>query len=186
MMFQNIAGLNNSIFNQLKADFEGIMKRDSYPKHFLLQKEGTVCSHLFFIDEGLARAFYFKDGQDITAHFAMENSTITAIDSFIQRKRTRYNIELLEDSIVTSFSHQDLHQLLEMNPQYEKFVRMYLEQIYIELAERVEDLLFHTAKERYDKLMEKEPSLLLRVSLKHIASYLGITQETLSRIRSKD
>ena len=186
MIFNNINDIDNTTLAQLHSDFEKIIQRHSYPKHYLLQKEGTVCNHLFLIENGLARAFYYKDGQDITAHFAVEKTTTTAIDSFIQRKRSRYNIELLEDSEITFISHQDLHSLLEEKPHYEKFVRMFLEQIYIDLVERIEDLLFYTAKERYIKLIEKNPTLLQRASLKHIASYLGITQETLSRIRAKD
>lgn len=185
-MFEKLEGLSHSERLQFLADLQLIMKHDSYSKNHLLHVEGTICNHVFFIQKGLARAFYHKDGQEITAHFAVENGFITAIDSFIQRKKSRYNIELLEDSIVISISHQDLYQLLEKSSKYEKFVRMYLEQIYIDLAERLEDLLFHTAKERYNKLIQKMPNLLLRVNLKHIASYLGITQETLSRIRAKD
>lgn len=185
MIIENVEGLDNDSLIQFYADFEQIMHKHSYSKHFLLHKEGAVCNHLYLINEGLARTFYYKDGQDITAHFAFEKSTITAIDSFIQRKRSRYNIELLEDTEVTSVSHQDLHGLLKNKPQHEKIVRLYLEQIYIDLAERVEDLLFHSAKERYFKLIEKNPKILQRVSLKHIASYVGITQETLSRIRAK-
>ncbi|MBL4649976.1 MAG: hypothetical protein JKY03_09605 [Aureispira sp.] len=75
--------------------------------------------------------------------------------------------------------------MLDQNPTYEKFVRLFLEQIYIDLAERVEDLLFYNAKDRYDNLMLKNPSLFQRVNLGHIASYIGVTQETLSRIRAQ-
>jgi len=174
----------NTALAQFNEDFEAIMQWHSYPRHHILHHEATVCNDLYLIKTGIARAFYYKDGQDITAHFAFEKTSITAIDSFIQRKRSRYNIELLEDSTLATVAHKDLYGLLEEKPAYEKFVRMYLEQIYIDLAERVEDLLFNTAKERYHKLLEKNPEILQRVHLKHIASYVGITQETLSRIRA--
>lgn len=174
----------NSTFARFNADFEEITQWHTYSKHHRLHHEDTVCNDLFIIQTGLARAFYHKDGQDITAHFAFEKTTITAIDSFIQRKRSRYTIELLEDATLATVSHKSLYGLLDEKPEYEKFVRIYLEQIYIDLAERVEDLLFNTAKERYVKLIEKYPDILQRVHLKHIASYVGITQETLSRIRA--
>ena len=76
-------------------------------------------------------------------------------------------------------------ELLTNKPQYEKYIRLVLEQVYIDLVERFEDLLFYTAKERYEKLIEKTPNLLQRVNLEHIASFIGITQETLSRIRTQ-
>lgn len=185
MIFEKLKDVNESDLAELLTDFQKIMKKESFSKKELLHNEGTVCNHLFLIEKGIARSFYYKDGKDITAHFAIENGTITAIDSFIQRKNSRYNIELLEDSEIISISHQDMHDLLQEKPQYEKYIRIFLEQIYIDLAERIEDLLFHTAKERYDKLVENTPNLLQRVNLKHIASYIGITQETLSRIRTQ-
>lgn len=185
MIFEKLKKLNEYDLTDLLTDFQTIMKKESFSKKHILHKEGTICNHLFLVEKGIARSFYHKDGKDITAHFAIEKGTITAIDSFIQRKNSRYNIELLEDSEIISISHQDMHKLLQEKPHYEKYIRIFLEQIYIDLAERIEDLLFHTAKERYDKLVENTPNLLQRVQLKHIASFIGITQETLSRIRTK-
>ena len=161
------------------------VKRVSFPKNHHLYREGTVCNHLYLVEKGVVRSYYHKDGKDITAHFAAEGEVITAIDSFIQRKSSRYNLELLETSTLTFITHQGLAKLLEENPRYERAARVFLEQVYVELAERVEDLLFYNAKDRYQKLIENCPSLLQRVSLGHIASYLGITQETLSRIRAQ-
>ena len=185
MIFEKLKDVSEADLAELLTDFQKLMKKESFSKKDLLHKEGTICNHLFLIEKGIARSFYYKDGKDITAHFAVENGTITAIDSFIQRKNSRYNIELLEDSEIISISHQDMHALLQEKPQYEKYIRIFLEQIYIDLAERIEDLLFHTAKERYDKLVENTPGLLQRVNLMHIASFIGITQETLSRIRTQ-
>ena len=176
---KNSIGLESS---ELFSDLEQIMQVQNLPKHHKLHIEGNVCHQIYFVQKGIARTYYYKDGKDITAHFAIENGTITAIDSFIQRKRSRYNIELLEDSIIAAITREDLDALLEEKPQYERFIRLFLEQIYIDLAERVEDLLFHSAKERYDKLTSST-DLIQRVNLGHIASYIGITQETLSRIR---
>ena len=183
MIFEKLKYFDGLELTEVFLDFQKIMKRKSYSKKDILHQEGKICHHLFLVEKGVARAFYYKDGKDITAHFSLENEVVTAIDSFIQRKRSRYTIELLEDAQVISISHQDLHQLLQEKPPYEKYVRIFLEQVYIELAERIEDLLFHNAKQRYDKLIQKSPALLQRIDLQYIASYLGITQETLSRIR---
>lgn len=183
MIFEKLKDVPADELSEMLVDFQSIMKQQSYKKNEVLHAEGTICNHLFIVETGIARSFYFKDGKDITAHFAVEQGTITAIDSFIQRKKSRYTIEALEDSTVISISHEEMHDLLSRKPQYEKYTRLFLEQIYVDLAERIEDLLFHSAKERYSKLVESAPDLLQRVNLKHIASFIGITQETLSRIR---
>ncbi|TNE81790.1 MAG: Crp/Fnr family transcriptional regulator [Bacteroidetes bacterium] len=177
-------GLDQASKAELMADLMRISQRKNFAKHELLHQEGKVCKQLFYVESGLVRAFYYRDGEEITAHFAPEHTMLTAIDSVIQNKASRYSLEVLEDSSILSISYPDLKEILLQKPQYEKVLRMYLERIYIDLAERIEDVLFHTAKERYAKLMKDRPSLLQRVQLKHIASYLGITQETLSRIRA--
>jgi CRP-like cAMP-binding protein len=183
MIPEQFKDIDPFILNQLVPDFRNITTTHTFPKYHLLHEEGSICNHLYFIEKGIARSYYYKEGKDITAHFALENGGITAIDSFIQRKKSRYTIEILEDAVVHSMPHQAIQTLLDQKPQYEKFVRLFLEQIYVDLAERVEDLLFYNAKERYDNLMLKNPNLDQRVNLGHIASYIGLTQETLSRIR---
>lgn len=185
MIPEQFKNIDPFVLNGLVNDLRNITTIHRFPKHHLLHQEGTICNHIYFIETGIARSYYHKDGKDITAHFAVENGGVTAIDSFIQRKKSRYNIEILEDAVVHSMTHYDIHALLDQNPTYEKFVRLFLEQIYIDLAERVEDLLFYNAKNRYDNLMLKNPSLFQRVNLGHIASYIGVTQETLSRIRAQ-
>jgi CRP-like cAMP-binding protein len=165
-------------------DISKIMTFQELPNKYMLHTEGEICDKIYIIHQGLARAYYYKESKDITAHFAVENTTITAIDSFILRKISRYNIELLENTSLSFISYCEWKQLLLEKPHYEKYARMFLENIYIDIAERIEDLLFHTAKERYDTILTKFPTLLQRVNLGHIASYIGITQETLSRIRA--
>ena len=184
LIFKDI-DFSDQVSTDFLVDVSKLMKSQELPNKHILHSEGTICNYFFIIHTGLARAYYYKDGKDITAHFAIENSTITAIDSFIQRKKSRYNIELLEDTTLSYIVYDDWKKLLDDKPHYEKYARIFLENIYIDIAERIEDLLFHSAKERYAKLIQKFPSLLQRVNLGHIASYIGITQETLSRIRSE-
>jgi CRP-like cAMP-binding protein len=166
-------------------DISKLMNFQEFSNKHVLHTEGEVCDKIYIIHKGIARAYYYKEGKDITAHFAVENTSITAIDSFIQRKKSRYNIELLEDTSLSFISYNEWQNLLTEKSHYEKYARIFLENIYIDIAERIEDLLFHTAKERYDKITVKFPNLLQRVNLGHIASYIGITQETLSRIRAE-
>ncbi len=179
---------NASLFRDhplIMEDFQEIMLFEKIPKHSILHNEGSICNYLYVIISGMARVFYYKDGKDISCYFAAEQETITAIDSFVQRKRSKYNIEALEELEVFKVSYTDLEALFESHPEYERFGRLFMEQSYVELAERLDDLQIKTAQERYETLLEKKPNYLNRIPLKHIATFLNVTPETLSRIRSK-
>ena len=161
-------------------------RKEYLPKHYMLHREGEVCKKLYFVEKGLVRWFYHsEEGKDITDSFGGENSFVTAFDSFFQRKPSRYSIELLEDSTVYSMTYDDLEYLFEKFREVEKVSRLILIQILEQSLDKNSALQFHNAHERYEFITEKHPDLLQRVSLGHIASYLGITQETLSRIRAK-
>jgi CRP/FNR family transcriptional regulator, anaerobic regulatory protein len=161
-------------------------RKDFLPKGYLLHNAGEVCDRIFFVEKGLVRWFYYnEEGKDITDSFGGVNSFITAFDSFFQRKPSRYFIELLEDSTVYSMTYLDLEQSFEKYREIDKVSRLILIQILEQVLDKNAALQFHNAHERYEFITEKHPDLLQRVSLGHIASYLGITQETLSRIRGK-
>ncbi|MEE9407902.1 MAG: Crp/Fnr family transcriptional regulator [Polaribacter sp.] len=170
---------------ELAEAFQKMMRFQKFPKNSILHEAGTICNEMHIIMSGISRVFYYKEDKDITCHFAAEQETITTIDSFIQRKKSKYNIEALEDLEVLTITHQDLEDLFESHPKYERFGRLFLQQIYIDLVERIDDLQLHTAQERYEILLEKKSYLFQRVSAKHIASFLGMTPETFSRIRGK-
>jgi CRP/FNR family transcriptional regulator, anaerobic regulatory protein len=164
----------------------GKSRKEYLPKHYLLHKADEVCDKLYFIESGLVRWFYYSaDGKDVTDSFGGENSFITAFDSFFQRKPSRYYIELLEDSTVYSMTYDDLESAFENFPEIERVGRLILIQILEQTLDKNAALQFNNARQRYEFITKKHPDLLQRVSLGHIASYLGITQETLSRIRAK-
>jgi CRP/FNR family transcriptional regulator, anaerobic regulatory protein len=161
-------------------------RKEILPKHYLLQIGGEVCQKIFFIEKGLIRWYYYnEDGRDITDSFATENSFVTAFDSFFQRKPSRYFIELLEDSVIYSMTYDDLEESFEKFPDIQRISRLLLIEVLEQTIEKNAALQFRTAEQRYRYITDKHPDLLQRVSLGHIASYLGITQETLSRIRAK-
>lgn len=165
--------------------FQEISTYKAFKKGELLHSVNSICNHFFIIVSGIARVFYFKEDKDVTAHIAQEQESITAIDSFIQRKKSKYAVEALEDTEVIMISREDLENLFAREPKFEHFGRLFLEQIYIELAERIVDIQMHSSQERYEKLLEKKPELFQRVPAKHLASFLGMTAETFSRIRGK-
>ena len=164
---------------------EKVITKEDFPKGYLLHREGNVCRKLFFIQTGLARIFYYKDGKDITTSFVAENTFTTAVDSFFEQKPSRYNIELLEAGTVSWIGYDDLMQLFKESHAIERFGRMITTEFLKAYAERLTAIQFQTATERYQALQARHPNILSRVALGHIASYLGITQETLSRLRGK-
>lgn len=170
---------------ELAKAIQEITTYQTYKKNSILHESGKVCNHFYIILNGIARVFYFKEDKDITCHFASEKESITAIDSFIQCKKSKYNIEALEDLEVLAISHYDLENLFQKHQKYERFGRLFLQQLYIDLVERIDNLVLKTTKERYEMLLEKKPELFQRVASKHIATYLGMTAETFSRIRGK-
>ncbi|HEU4634133.1 MAG TPA: Crp/Fnr family transcriptional regulator [Flavisolibacter sp.] len=149
-----------------------------------LQTFGHTCRTIYFIKKGIARIYYFKDGIDITESFAFENNIIARIESLFTGRPSRKAIQVLEDAEILAISARELFNLYDQFPEIERLFRKIFEAAYVETVNRVESIQFHTAQERYQSLMEQAPDVIKRVPLKHIASYLGITQQSLSRIRS--
>lgn len=151
----------------------------------ILQSIGRTCYTVYFIRKGSARIFYYKDGNDITESFAFENSLLARVESLFTGRPSLKGIELLEDTELIAISALPVFKLYDEFPQIERLARKITERGYVDTVNRIESLQFHSAEERYRQLLLEAPDLLKRVPLKHIASYLGITQVSLSRIRRK-
>ena len=186
-MQQLLSHLQN--FNTLSAGtteiLTGCFEKILLPKNKLLLREGRVCTHLYFLEIGALRGFYTLDGKEITHWFGFEKDFVTSFHSFITGEPAVENIQLLEGSILWSISKETLTGLLDKHHEIERLVRIAYEKYYIRLEERFVNAQFKTARERYENLLQQTPHILERVPLGFIASYLGISQETLSRIRSK-
>jgi hypothetical protein len=126
-----------------------------------------------------------NDGKDVTDWISDENSFACSIISFINRKPDRRIIELLEPSVLFALHYNDLESLCSKHHDIENLFRHLVSFGLVQLQQKFDDLHFSTALKRYQKLMATHPSFIQRVPLGMIASYLGITQETLSRIRSQ-
>jgi CRP/FNR family transcriptional regulator, anaerobic regulatory protein len=162
------------------------IRQEILPKNTLLHRADDVCDKVYFIEKGLVRWFYYnEDGKDVTDSFALENSFVTAFDSFFQRQPSRYFIETLENSVVYSMTFAEVKTELEKFPETQQLTNLILVQILEQILDKNAALQFKTAGDRYRYLTEKHLPILQRVPLGIIASYLGITQETLSRIRAK-
>lgn len=153
-------------------------------KGALILKEGEVCDYMYYIVSGALEIFYFSKDKRITKWFGFENELRTSAYSFLSRNPSNEYIEALEDCVLMKIHFLELEKSYAEFPELERFGRFVAQQLYLLKEEREYSLLFKTAKERYESLLTNEPQVIRRVSLGKIATYLGISQETLSRIRS--
>jgi CRP-like cAMP-binding protein len=167
-----------------KLALAAILQRMELPKGHVLVRADTICHYIYFIEKGLSRTYYLKGGKDVTDWISTENTFACSIVSFITRKPDRRTIELLEDSLLWAIHYQDIERLYQVHHEIERFGRLVTSYGLVQMQQRFDELHFATAHERYKHLIETNPTIIQRVPLGMIASYLGITGETLSRIRS--
>jgi CRP-like cAMP-binding protein len=156
-------------------------------KNQVLIKEGQICDKLYFVEQGIGRSYYLKeDGKEITQWFFGVGNFMSSADSFFQQSPSFYYLEILEDSILYSISKEKMDLLLVKYHKMEKLVRLLSIEMLTKIVHKLNAVQFQTASERYDYMLTEFPDISHRVPLGHIASYLGMTQETLSRIRRND
>jgi CRP-like cAMP-binding protein len=160
-------------------------EQKSFVKGDHLVTEGKLCRYLYFIERGALRGYYNLDGKEITYWFGFEGDFVTSFHSFITHQPAVENVQLLEDTVVWAISKESLSSLLNEYHEVERLVRIIYEKYYLRLEERFVNAQFKSASERYKELLLQAPHFIERVPLGFIASYLGISQETLSRVRSK-
>jgi CRP-like cAMP-binding protein len=161
------------------------LQRIEIKKGDFLIRENAICQHLYFLESGCIRAYYYLDSKEVTHWFGFENDFVTSFHSFITRKPSLENIQVLEDAVLWSIGKDSLELLYNEFPEIERLGRKACEQYYIRLEDRYVSSQFKTASDRYLELIETKAEFLQRIPLGYIASYLGISQETLSRIRAK-
>ena len=157
----------------------------SVAKGETLVSAGTICQNLYFIERGVLRMYYKKGESQITRYMASEGEFATALSSFLTQRPTKENMEAIEPSTLWVLSYTDLHTLYAQIPVWNIFSRRLLEEAYLENTLRMEGLITQTAEERYLTFIESNPELAMRVPQQYIATYLGITPISLSRIRAK-
>lgn len=151
----------------------------------VIAKENEIENHLYFVAKGCLRSYYIKDSKDITISFTLKNDFVTSMYSFISRKPSYEFIEALEDSVFYTLHYDDLQNLFKKYKEVETLYRKVLQQYYIMMEERIIFSKFKTAKQRYQHLMESRPEIIQKASVGHVASYIDVSIETLSRIRSR-
>ncbi len=170
------------------------VKIDEFIKHFAsrtikkktnLLSAGKIAKEIYFLKKGCIRLFYDKNGEDISAYFFTENMFAGAYDSFISQKPSRHSIETIEECEVLAISHRYFHQLLSDNPTLNELVRKILEERFVALHDLFTSQILDSPEERYLKLQRERPDLINRIPQHQIATFLGVTPVSLSRIRNR-
>lgn len=177
--FRKIGGLSKENEKELLK----VIKRVEYNSKTILQAKNKISNKIYIIEKGIARTFYYKDGKDITYWLAAENDLIGSMSSFFMQTPSNKIVETIEDCVLWEFEYNELQSLFETNKELGNIGRLFANYGIAIMEQRFDNLLFYNAKQRYEILLEKRPDIIRKVPLGMIASYLGITQETLSRIR---
>lgn len=169
-----------------KNTFTSLLKTEKLANKTYLLKEHQPCNRISFVNTGTLRAYYLnKDGKESTIMFALKDWWVTDMHSFVNQQPAMLHIVTLEKSDILSLSKANMDQLLITVPKFERFFRILFQNAYIREQLRTIQNLSLTAAERYEQFLNKYPQTVQQVPQKQIASYLGITPEFLSIIRSK-
>ncbi|MFZ0488655.1 MAG: Crp/Fnr family transcriptional regulator [Salegentibacter sp.] len=189
-----MGGVTISSFLRILVDFSdeelkeilSHFQKEEIPKNQPLVKQGQICRKLYFVEKGIGRNFYLNsDGKEITQLFFGEGRFMTSLESFFQESASLYYVELLEDSVIYSISKEELDLLFDKYHKMERLGRLLATEMLTKVVHKINAIQFQTAMERYEYMLTEYPDIIYRVPLGMIASYLGMSQETLSRIRKK-
>jgi CRP/FNR family transcriptional regulator, anaerobic regulatory protein len=165
--------------------FESSLRTIKIEKNEFFLEQGRVCTRIGFVNSGCLRTYYLAEGKEVNTRFVMENNFAVDYDSFLHNKSSRYFIQALEPSELVVFSFGTLQHAYECSQNWERFGRIIAETVYALATKKAESFLFMNGEERYLDALKGEPEIFERVPLYHIASYLGLERESLSRLRKK-
>lgn len=163
---------------------ESILVPMKFAKGEMILKEGEQCRHIYYIEKGLIRQFYFKNGKEVTEHLGVDHSIFMCIESLFLEEPTRLQVEALENTLVYGLPKEKLEKAAIHNVNIQMLYRKILEESLIISQEHADLMRFETAQNKYYKLCDRSPQVVLRAPLVYIASYLQMTPETLSRVRA--
>ena len=163
---------------------ESVLVPMKFAKGERILDEGQTCEHIYWIVKGLARQFYFKNGKELTEYMATENTVMMSIESLFMEKPTTQVIQALEPTVIYALPKKELEAVAMRSVNIQILYRKILEESLIISQQRADMLRFESAQDRYQKLVKSSPQLVLRAPLVYIASYLQMTPETLSRVRT--
>ncbi|MCP2025174.1 CRP-like cAMP-binding protein [Flavobacterium sp. HSC-32F16] len=171
--------------NEIEKELLKKIKMQTRPKGDFFLKQGQVITCLFMLETGLVRSYYTVEDREVNSWFGFENIILGSITPLFLQRPSSENIQFLEHSTIHYIESSDLEALYRKHTEMNTIGRLIAEECCKFLEERVNSLQTQSAEKRYQSLLSFQPDALQRISLGHIASYLGIKQETLSRIRKK-
>jgi CRP-like cAMP-binding protein len=190
-MIEEIKNFKNYLMQIIPMDNESFdiaikyLKIERIKKGEFLVRKGQICNKIAFIYDGLFRIYYLKEGIEINTCFCKENSIISSFNSFIHQTPSKESIQTIEDSVIVTLSSANLIDLYKESTIWQNIRLLLTEKECLRLSDRANSLSFESALEKYKNLLKYQPEIIQRVPIQHIASYLGISRETLSRIRSQ-
>ena len=188
LLRETVNAVVNSRFPEMSIEgrrqIESILIREEFPKGAIALNEGEVAHEIVFVGKGMLRQYYYKNGKDVTEHFSYEGCILMCIESLLKQEPTHLMAEALEPAVVYMLPYDVLQKLLEQSKEINAFYRKVLEYSLIVSQIKADSWRFETARERYNLLLHHHPEIIERAPLSHIASYLLMTPETLSRVRS--
>lgn len=185
-LLYNYFASKTEIDRETFTKFYHYFKPKSVKRNEFLLMEGEVCRFNFFVNKGCLRIFSINEkGQELTRYFAFESKFGTALTSFIEKKPSFEFIQAIERSEILMISRPDFYYLVNTVPEVNFIYRDILEMAYITSQKRIYDFQGQNALERLNWLMKYQPKILSRLSNKVVASYLGVTPYTLSRLKKE-
>ncbi len=187
--------LANAFFEVIRSVYPVSAEAEAYarqhvtlhrvPKGGLLVRAGDHCDHFYFVQKGVLRGFVKQENKEITTWITGENEMVSSISSYFKKIPSVENIEAIEECFLVAFHRNDMQYLYDHHPEVNTLVRLIMEKYYQDAEERAYICRLTEATGKYNRFINTKSHLLNRIPLKYIASYLGMTLETLSRIRSR-
>lgn len=171
--------------SEAEIEIRKVAVTESLPKGHLIVDEGVTCRKLYFLTKGTVRSYFYQKGKDVTYWIYPENNMFTSWSSYLMKKASSEFIETTDDCETVYISYDNWQNLYNNFPELDRFGRLVMEEQIALINDFYMGYYFLSAKEKYDLVISVFPDITQRANLGHIASMLGISQETLSRIRGK-
>jgi CRP-like cAMP-binding protein len=183
--FESFCKNFSPLTDEALRDLSRLSSLKRYRKGQYLLRKKQVCEQLFFVEQGLVKSFFLKEDKQFVMRFFAANVMFSVFDSYIPKEPSKFALIALEDTVVITISHQSMEQLCAKHHCVETFFRKLLSIATIKMAKRIKEMLEADSTVRYNQFLKDNVDIVQRISLADVANYLGITQQSLSRIRAR-
>lgn len=182
---KEIAAIHNvSLSEKSVNELARIIEKREYNKEHIFFKQGQINRHFYYVQSGMIRQFYYKKGKDVTEHFSHEGDMAVNIESLYHNKPSHLFMETIEESVIYFILFCELEKLCRQYPDISLLYERIIEKLLVISQSKADSWRFETAHERYERFRKDFPEVVKRAPVGYIASYLLMTFESLSRVRS--